>query len=372
MGDTVSKICAILATLLTDPKPLKRGQILNLSPFLKDFLIGEHNLRAIVIVPTNGDGTLELHDVPEPAPGPSDLLVRVKATALNRADLAQRRGGYPAAVTAGDSGLAIGGLEATGEVAGMGDAVTGFAIGDRVMAMCGGGYAEFITVDHRLALPVPERLSWEEAATIPVSYMTEHDALITNARLQAGESVLVNAASSGVGIAALQIAKLFGANPIMGSGGDTAKLERLQVLGMDAGINYRTENVADAVLAATDGSGADIVIDHVGASHFADHLRAMALKGRLVSVGRLGGHQTEVDLNFVALRRLHLIGVTFRTRTLDERIAIAQRCATDLLPALADGRLQPLIDRVFPLEEVAEAQGYMASNAQIGKIILTV
>jgi len=328
-------------------------------------------LRAIVIVPTNGNGVLELRQVPAPAPASNELLVRVKATALNRADLAQRRGGYPAAVTAGDSGLAIGGLEAAGEVAGMGDTVTGFAIGDRVMAMCGGGYADFVTVDHRLALPVPERLSWEAAAAIPVAYMTEHDALITNAGLRAGEAVLVNAASSGVGVAALQIAKLFGASPILGSSGDAAKLERLRALGMDVGVNYRTENVANAVLAATDGKGVDIVIDHVGASHFADHLRAMALKGRLVSVGRLGGNQTEVDLNFVALRRLRLIGVTFRTRTLDERIAIAQRCAADLLPALADGRLKPLIDRVFPLEEVSEAQGYMASNAQIGKIVLT-
>lgn len=328
-------------------------------------------MRAIVIVPHNGNGMLELHDVPAPTPGPDELLVRVKATALNRADLAQRRGGYPAAVTAADSGLAIGGLEAAGEVAGMGDTVTGFTIGDRVMAMCGGGYAEFVTVDHRLALRVPERLSWEEAATIPVAYMTEHDALITNAGLQAGESVLVNAASSGVGVAALQIANLSGASPIIGSSGDPAKLETLKTLGMDVGVNYRTENVADAVLAATDGNGVDVVIDHVGASHFADHLRAMALKGRLVSVGRLGGNQTEVDLNVIALRRLRLIGVTFRTRTLDERIAIAQRCAADLLPALADGRLKPLIDRIFPLEEVAEAQGYMASNAQVGKIVLT-
>jgi NADPH2:quinone reductase len=328
-------------------------------------------LRAIVIVPNNGNGTLELRDVPAPVPAPNELLVRVKATALNRADLAQRRGGYPAAVTAGDSGLAIGGLEAAGEVIGMGEAVTGFALGDRVMAMCGGGYAEFVTVDHRLALRAPERLSWEEAATIPVSYMTEHDALITNAGLQAGESVLVNAASSGVGVAALQIAKLFGASPIIGSSSDTAKLDHLKALGMDVGINYRSENVADAVLAATNGNGVDIIIDHVGASHFADHLHAMALKGRLVSVGRLGGNQTEIDLNFVALRRLRLIGVTFRTRTLNERIAIAQRCAAELLPALADGRLQPWIDRVFPLEEVSEAQGYMSSNAQIGKIVLT-
>jgi NADPH2:quinone reductase len=138
------------------------------------------------------------------------------------------------------------------------------------------------------------------------------------------------------------------------------------------GINYRTQNIAEAVLAATDGKGVDVIIDHVGASQLADHLRSMALKGRLVSVGRLGGRVGELDLDLMALRRLRLIGVTFRTRTLEERIAIAQRCAHDLLPALADGRLRPLIDRVFPLEEALEAQGYMASDAQIGKIVLRV
>jgi NADPH:quinone reductase-like Zn-dependent oxidoreductase len=155
-------------------------------------------VRAIVIVPDGKNGTLERREVPEPEPGPREVLIRVKATALNRADLAQRRGGYPAQRTAGDSGLVIGGLEAAGEIVGMGSEVTGCATGDRVMAMCSGGYADYVTVDHRLALPVPESLSWEEAATIPVAYMTEHDALITNAQLQAGESVLVNAASSGV------------------------------------------------------------------------------------------------------------------------------------------------------------------------------
>ena len=137
-------------------------------------------MRAIVIIPDEQSGTLALRDVPDPTPGPQDLLIQVKATALNRADLAQRRGRYPAAVTAADSGLAIGGLEAAGEVIGMGTAVAGFAVGDRVMAMCGGGYAAMATIDHRLALRIPERLSWEEAATIPVAYMTEHDALITN------------------------------------------------------------------------------------------------------------------------------------------------------------------------------------------------
>lgn len=329
-------------------------------------------MRAIVIISDDQRGTLELREVPDPTPGPQDLLLRVKATALNRADLAQRRGLYPAAVTAAASGLAIGGLEAAGEVIGMGESVTGFSVGDRVMAMCGGGYAELATVDHRLALRIPERLSWEDAATIPVAYMTEHDALITNGRLQAGESVFVNAASSGVGVAAIQLAKLFGAQPVIGSSGVADKLQALSDFGMDVGINYHTEDVAEAVLAATQDEGVDVIVDHVGASHLADHLKCMALKGRLVSVGRLGGGKHEINLDFLALRRLQLIGVTFRTRTLDERIHIAQRCGEAILPALADGRLHPCIDRVFPLAEVAEAQGYMASNAQIGKIVLTV
>jgi NADPH:quinone reductase len=328
-------------------------------------------VKAIVIVPDGKSGTLERREVPEPVPGPREVLLRVRATALNRADLAQRRGGYPTPRTGGDSGLVIGGLEAAGEVVGMGPEVTGVATGTRVMAMCSGGYAEYVTVDYRLALPVPERLNWQEAATIPVAYMTEHDALITNAQLQAGESVLVNAASSGVGVAALQIARLFGARPIIGTGGSPEKLAALAAFGMERGINYQRENVADAVLAATNGNGVDIVIDHVGAPLLQDHMRCMALKGRLIGVGRLGGRSTDIDLDLLALKRLRLIGVTFRTRTLDERIAIAQRCATDILPALADGRLRPLIDRTFPLDEALEAQGYMASNAHMGKIVLT-
>jgi len=329
-------------------------------------------MQAVVIMSSPDGGTLECRDVPEPTPGPGELLIRVRATGLNRADLAQRRGAYPRPATGGDSALNIAGLEAAGEVAGLGEGVTGFALGDRVMAMCAGGYAEYTTIDHRLAVRVPERLSWEEAAAVPVAYMTEHDALITNARLQTGESVLVHAASSGVGVAAIQIAKLWGAKPIMGTSGVTEKLAALAAQGLDRGINYRTENFAEAVLTTTNGAGVDVVIDHVGGPHFHDNMRCMALRGRLVSVGRLGGRMGELDLDFLALRRLHLIGVTFRTRTLDERIAVTQRFAADLLAALADGRLRPLINRVFPLQEALAAQDYMASNGQIGKIILTV
>jgi len=328
-------------------------------------------MKAMVMVRGKEGGVLELRDVPKPEPGPGELLMRVKTTALNRADLYQLKGLYQTEKTAGGP-LTIAGLEAAGEVAGIGKNVSGFNVGDRIMAMCPGGYAEFTTLDHRLAMRVPERLSWEEAATIPIAYMTEHNALITNARLQAGETVFVNAASSGVGVAAVQIAKFCGARRVIGTASTSAKLAALRTLGMDIGINYRTENFADAVLAATGGAGADVIIDHVGASSLKENLRCMALKGRLVSVGRLGGGTGELDLELLALKRLQLIGVTNRTRTIDEKAAIARSVASDLLPGLADGRLRPVIDRVFALHQALEAQTYMASNAQIGKIVLKV
>src|SRR5215470_2562105 len=331
-------------------------------------------MKAMVIVPnpTGKGGTLEWRDVPDLQPQPGQLLIRVKASALNRADLYQRQGSYPTAMSGSANTLTIAGLECAGEVVGAGTHVSGFNIGDRVMSMCFGGYAEYVVVDHRIAVHVPERLSWQEAAAIPVSYMTEHDAIVTNARLQPGESVLINAASSGVGVPAIQLAKLFGAKPIIGVSGDSAKLERLKPIGIDHGVNYREENFADAVLKLTDGKGVDIIIDHVGASQFQDNMRCMALRGRLVSVGRLGGNNSEINLDFLALRRLQLIGVTFRTRTLEERAEIAKCFSADVLPALADGRLRPVLDREFPLKEALAAQEYLASNAQLGKVTLTV
>lgn len=328
-------------------------------------------MRAIVIIPDNQGGTLVLRDVPEPTIGPHEILIHVKASALNRADLLQRCGTYPAQPVTKNNQLIIGGLEAAGEVTNMGEMVKGFAIGDRVMAMCNGGYAERARVDYRLAMKVPESLSWEEAATIPVSYMTEHDALITNGQLQPGESVFINAASSGVGVAAIQLAKLLGAQPVIGSSRVTRKLQALLDLGMDIGIDSGLNQVADDVLAATNGKGVDIVLDHIGAPFLTDHMRCLAIKGRLISVGRLGGPYSDIDLEQLALKRIQLIGVTFRTRTLEERIAIVQRCSQVILPALAKGRLRPCIHRAFPFEAALKAQDYMASNRQLGKIVLT-
>jgi len=327
-------------------------------------------MKAMVIIRGKEGGKLEWRDVPEPLLGAGELLMRVRATALNRADLYLLRGTYDPTQKPADGVIA--GLEAVGEVAAIGKNVSGFEIGDRIMSICAGGFSEFTAVDHRLAMPVPARLSWEEAATIPVAYLTEHNALITNARLQPGEAVVINAASSGVGVAAIQIAKLFGAEPVIGIAGTPAKLAALKPLGMDLGINYHTEEFADAVLTATGGAGADVIIDHVGGSFLQQNLRCMAVKGRLISVGRLGQPRGELDLELMARKRLQLIGVTFRTRTLEEKIAIVQGVVADLLPPLGDGLLKPVIDRIFTLEEVPEAQAYMESNVQIGKIVLKV
>ncbi len=326
----------------------------------------------MAIIPGPDGGRLELREVPDPEPKPEELFIRVKATAVNRADVYQLQGTYPKPAAGSDASPTIAGLECAGEVAGMGEKVTGWSAGDRAMAMCQGGYAELATVDYRLAVRVPGRFTWEEAAAIPVSFMTEHNALITNGRLQKGESVLIHAVSSGAGVAAVQIAKLFGAKPVIGTGGNQTKLDAVGALGLDLGINHHRENFAEAVLAATKNAGVNLIIDHVGAPYLQDNLRCLALKGRLVSVGRLAGKAAPIDLDYLALKRLHLIGVTFRTRTLDERIAIARLFAADLLPGFEDGRLRPVVDRVFPLPRAAEAQAYMAGNLHLGKIVLTI
>jgi NADPH2:quinone reductase len=329
-------------------------------------------MKAMVVVQGKEGGRLELQNVPKPKPLSGQLLVRVKATSVNRADLYQVQGTYdPTKPPAVDS-VEMAGLEAAGEVAGMGTDVSGFSIGDRVMCYCSGGYAEFITVDHHMAMPIPTQLDWEQAASVPLAYMTQYNALVMEARLKPGESVLIHGAAAGVGVAAIQIAKLFGAKPIMGTDSPAAKLKAVADLGLDVGIDYRTESFVEKVQVATNGKGADVIIDHVGAPYLGNNLRSMAVKGRLISVGRLAGGKAEIDLDLLALKRLEVIGVTFRTRTLDEKISIVRGVTADLIPALADGRLKPVIDRVFRLDQAREAQAYMTSNAQIGKIVLKI
>jgi NADPH2:quinone reductase len=226
-----------------------------------------------------------------------------------------------------------------------------------------------VACDERLLVPVPKRLSWVEAGGWLNVFTTAHDALVTNAGLKVGESVLINAASSGIGVAALQIARLFGASPVIGSSRVTAKLEKLKPYGLEIGV---AAGDTASVLTATGKKGVDVLIDSVGGPAAQQNLESMAVLGRWVSVGRLGGNTGALDLDLLALRRVKLIGVTFRTRSKEERIACVQRCAADLLDALADGRIGPVIQRSFRMDQVQEAHAVMQRDEHIGKLVLEI
>jgi putative PIG3 family NAD(P)H quinone oxidoreductase len=315
----------------------------------------------------NAKAKIKLEDIPFPDPGPRDLLVKVRAASVNRADILQLQGRYP---SLGSDGKAVLGLEAAGEVVSAGEEVMGFKAGDRVAGLCAGGYSEYTTIDYRLAIPVPHLLFWQEAAACPLGYMTAYNAMITNGNLQAGRSIMITAASSGVGVAGIQLARFFSASLIVGTSGSPHKFPRLKSLGVDQIIDYRNENITEEVNRATKGHGVDIILDHVGGENLSKQLKALAIKGRMISVGRLGEAVGELDMELLAKNRLRIIGVTFRTRTLEEKIVIAQNVIALLLPALTEGRLRPIVDRTFSLDDATEALDYMRSNMQIGKIVL--
>jgi NADPH:quinone reductase-like Zn-dependent oxidoreductase len=324
-------------------------------------------VKAVVIVPSNGDMTFQVREIPPPVAGPDDLLVAVKAAGLNRANLIRN---YPVRTSRAD-GVMVAGGELAGEVIAVGSKATEFRIGDRVMGMAEGAFAEQAIVDHRLAMRVPAGMGWAEAGATPIVYCTAHDALLTNGELAPGETVLVNAASSGVGVAAIQIAKLKGAGLVVGTSGSAAKLARVREIGADLVIDYRQENFADAILAKTNKHGADVILDNVGRSMLADNIKVAAIKARMISVGRLGGNVDALDLDELARKRIRLIGVTFRTRSLDERIAVVRRFVDDCLGAVAKRQLWPIIDRTFPLDAVDQAMAHMRANAHFGKLALT-
>jgi NADPH2:quinone reductase len=263
----------------------------------------------------------------------------------------------------------IAGLEAAGEVIAVGPGVAGFAVGDRVMGMPSGAYAERALLHHRLALRVPASMGWEQAAALPVALLTAHDALVDNGALRAGDTVLVQGAASGVGIVAVQAARLLGARRVLGTTTSPAKHAPLAALGVDAVLDGRGEFAA-AVLDATDGHGADVIVDLVGASAAAGHLKCAALGARWVQVGRVGGAVAQVDLNELSRKRLRLIGVTFRTRDVDAFAKVVADAWRDLGDATTDGRLRSPIDSVMRLDEAATAHERMRGNAQFGKLVL--
>jgi putative PIG3 family NAD(P)H quinone oxidoreductase len=325
-------------------------------------------MKAVVITRPGGPEVLEYREVPDPVAGPEDLLVRVRATALNRADLLQRMGGYPQ--PGPKPAFEIPGLEYAGEVIAVGERVEGFAVGDRVMGLlAGGGYAELVATHYRLAVKVPDVLSWEEAGATPEVFITAHDALL-QCGLAAGERVLIHAAGSGVGVAATQIARVMGASLVAGTAGSAEKLARAAELGLDLGINYREQDFAEEVLRATDGKGVDVILDVIGAEYWERNLRALAVKGRMVVVGLMGGTGASTNLGVLLQKRLQVRGTTLRARPMEEKATATRAFEKSVLPHIASGRVKVVIDRVYALRDAAEAHAYMATNANFGKIVL--
>ena len=325
-------------------------------------------MRAAVIGKPGPPEVLRVQEVEEPAYGPDELLVDVKASALNRADLLQRAGGYPSPPGVRSD---VPGLEMAGVVRAVGGRVQGFAEGDRVFALLGGaGYAERVAVHREMAMRIPQGMSFQEAASIPEVFITAYDALFNWCDLKMGERVLIHAAGSGVGVAAIQLAGVAGASSF-GTAGSKEKLGKARELGLGVGINYRTESFADVVKAETGGHGVDVILDVIGAPYWSDNVASLAVKGRMVHVGTMGGGKTEANVGALMGKRLSIFGTVLRVRSLGEKIQVTEQLRHRVLPLFETGKIKPVIDRVFPLEEAAEAHAYMESNANFGKIVLS-
>ena len=311
---------------------------------------------------------LALRDIPQPRPKPNEVLVRVRAASLNRADLITARG-LPHGSHAG-IGAPVG-LEWAGEVVETGAEAKGYSAGDRVMCSGTGGYAEFAVSDFGRVNPMPDGLSFEQAATLPVALITLHNALVTAGRLHAPDSVMIQGASSGVGLMGLQIAKLRGAGLVIGTSTNAERRGRLTEFGAGLAIDTNEPGWPEVVLQATGGKGVNLVVDMLSGPVVAQTMNATAVLGRIVNVGRLAGARAEFDFDLHALRRIDYIGVTFRTRTLEEVREINRRMRADLWDAVTAGKLALPIDRRFPLDAAVEAQAHMRANKHFGKILLT-
>ncbi len=299
---------------------------------------------------------------------PGQLLVRVHAAGLNRADLHMLRGTYNP--TGRELRTFTAGLELAGEVAVVGAGVVGFDVGDRVMGTTLGAFATFALVDHRHVVSVPASLSWTDAAALPVGLTTEHDALVTQGRFEAGQSVLITGATSGVGLVGVQLAKALGASIVIATTTSASKTEPLLAAGADHVVDTSVSRLSDSVAAMTDGTGVDVTLDHVGGELFADLLSATRPLGTIVNIGRLGGSAATVDLDLLAFRRLHVIGTTFSIRTADERGRVVAGLRAEVLPALVEGRIRPIVDSVFAFDDAEFAADRVRSNEAIGKVVI--
>lgn len=325
-------------------------------------------MKAIVIQTDQENRPLAWQDVPDPTYTADEVLVDIQATALNRADLAQRAGNYPPPPGASE----ILGLDMAGRIAALGANVSGWQVGDRVCALLpGGGYAEQVNVPQQMLMPIPADWSYEQAAAIPEVFYTAFVNLFMEAGLQQGETALIHGGASGVGTAAIQLLREAGC-PVFVTAGTDEKTARCAELGAELAINYKQEDFAERIRAYTNGQGVDVILDIVGAPYFERNLQLLKLRGRLVFISTLGGAQTELNLRALMGRRLRLIGSVLRARSLAEKVEIKERFMAQFWAKLQDGTIQPIIDSVYPIEQANEAQQRMANDENIGKIILQV
>ena len=312
---------------------------------------------------------VQIAEVEVPQPQPNQVLVRVHACGLNRADLLETTGRSYGHVGGGNKVM---GASFCGEVVKAGSEADSFSVGDRVMSSGAAGWAEYAVADWRRTLPVPsDDMDFVQASTLMTSALTMHDAIVTNGRFVAGESILIQGASSGVGLMGLQIARLKGAKLVIGTSTNPDKRARLGEFGADLALDSRDEGWVDQVLEATDGAGVDLIVDQISGYVANQNLAATAINGRIVNVGRLGGFTGEFDFDLHAARRIDYIGVTFRTRTIEEVAVIARRAHDDLWDAIAAGKLAIPVDRVFDFEDAGTALEYMSTNAHFGRIVLS-
>jgi NADPH2:quinone reductase len=325
-------------------------------------------MTAIVIRTPGGPEMLVPEDRPVAAPGAGEVLVKVAAAGVNRPDVMQRKGQYPPPAGATD----IPGLEIAGEVVALGPGVTRWKVGDQVMALVvGGGYAQYCPAHESHCLPVPPSLSLTEAAAIPETFFTVWYNMFERGRLRAGETLLVHGGSSGIGTAAIQLAKAAGARVIT-TAGSPEKCAACQKLGADVAVNYKSEDFVAATKAATSGNGADVILDMVGGDYVERNYEAAAVEGRVVQIAFQGSYRATVDFRRIMLKRLTHTGSTLRARSVADKGTIARGVEGHALPLLAAGRVKPVIDSSFPLAQAAAAHARMESSLHIGKIVLMV